>query len=783
MNNSLKKGSFNRFLGICLLALIGITQIHTAKASDQYDNLRQNWYDYLTGGNEFEPIGTELQAKVGEIASNALKYWNSMNKNEQRTSIWDDLNSQTIDKNCQNTYARLREMALAYRISGSSLKDNAALRHDIISALDWMYTHRYNENTKQEVNWWFWWFGIPPLLSDCTILMYEHLTPVQVSNYMKGIDLFCHLPMVHSGANRMWECKVIGMRGIIKKDSISIAAARDGMAGLFEYVTKGNGFYIDGSCIQHAAYAYTGGYGISLLQDMSEMMYLLSGSKWDTTNPSAQNVFKWVYDSFEPIMYKGGIMTMVQGREIARQSSQEHKVGHKVINAVLLLAQAASPADARAFKSMIKEWISKDSYRNYFTDTPLFQYTLAKNIMNDPGIAPRGDLISYRQYAGMDRAVVHRPGYSYGISMFSKRIANYEQINDENYKAWHAGSGMTYLYNELTQFDDNFWPTVNSYRLPGTTVVSNTTEPAGKRGTKNWVGGTDMLGKYGVTGMEYKSVSQTLTAKKSWFMFDDEIVALGAGITSTDNKPVETIIENRKLNRSGSNKLIINGKTISSSTGWSETLKDTKWAYLRGNEDRTSTGYVFPVQASINGLRERRTDNWNSVNKFGDTTQIVRNYLSLSFDHGANPINGTYSYILLPNKSNAQVKKYAGKPDITFLENSADAQGVRENSLKITGVNYWNNIEKRVDFISCNKKASVMVMESSEGDKNYLEISISDPTQSNSGTIDIELHQKALSIVANDPDIIVAQLNPVIKLSVNVKNSAGKAYKAKFSMK
>lgn len=35
-----------------------------------------------------------------------------------------------------------------------------------------------------------------------------------------------------------------------------------------------------------------------------------------------------------------------------------------------------------------------------------------------------------------------------------------------------------------------------------------------------------------VPGMFYESKDPVVSAKKSWFMFDDELVALGAGITN-----------------------------------------------------------------------------------------------------------------------------------------------------------------------------------------------------------------------------------------------------------
>jgi hyaluronate lyase len=66
-----------------------------------------------------------------------------------------------------------------------------------------------------------------------------------------------------------------------------------------------------------------------------------------------------------------------------------------------------------------------------------------------------------------------------------------------------------------------------------------------------------LLDKYGVSGMQLAYSTGTLTAKKSWFMFDNEIVALGAGITSTESAAIETTVENRRI--AGSNTLTVNG--------------------------------------------------------------------------------------------------------------------------------------------------------------------------------------------------------------------------------
>ena len=122
---------------------------------------------------------------------------------------------------------------------------------------------------------------------------------------------------------------------------------------------------------------------------------------------------------------------------------------------------------------------------------------------------------------------------------------------------------MTYIYNDdLTQYDRAYWSKVNYYRLAGTTVDTQKREKTsfaeGYTSTKDFVGGATN-GEYGTAAMylesyrnsdnaEYPIHNSTLEARKSWFMFDDEIVALGAGINAEDGYEVDAIVENRKSN-------------------------------------------------------------------------------------------------------------------------------------------------------------------------------------------------------------------------------------------
>lgn len=264
-------------------------------------------------------------------------------------------------------------------------------------------------------------------------------------------------------------------------------------------------------------------------------------------------------------------------------------------------------------------------------------------------------------------------------------------------------------------------------------------------------------------------------------MFDDEIVALGAGITSKSGRDIETIIENKKIN--GSNKLTINGSSKSQALGWSETLTGVSTIHIEGNTGTGSDiGYYFPNSVTIKGLREARTGQWYDIYKNGvidafRTTDITRNYLTLWQNHGSNPTGGSYSYVMLPNKSSDEVIQYQNNPNVTIITNTENLQAVKENTLNIVAANFWQDTLQTADIITSNRKASVMTVETDEG----IEVSVSDPTQVSGSPTQIEIARSANRVISCDSGITVTQLYPVIKFTVNVPGSKGKTFNIKFA--
>jgi hyaluronate lyase len=729
-------------------------------SADSFDDLRLRWRQMLIGGTSLDTTIPQIQSGLASINSTGKRNWSSLQTAAARQSLWTDIASTTVSADISSNYSRLNSLALAWATPGQSLYQDSGLLADLRSALNWMDGNRYNARVPQEYdNWYDWEIGAPVLLTNIAILLYDQLTADELSRFMAAIERFDSNPAimivntVSTGANRTDKCKIALLRGILVKDPNKISLAVADLSPVFAYVTSGDGFYIDGSFVQHTRHPYTGSYGLQLIADIADLLNLLSGSAFDVTDPARANVIRWVNDSFSPPLYEGAMMDMLRGRAISRNSSTDHVIGHSVIAALLRITQFASPGDATALRGSIKRWLLDDTSRDFAANLPLDLIGEANRILGD-GSIPAADLQSAsRVYASMDRVVHLRPTWAAGIAMHSTRIYNYESINNENLHGWHTGDGMTYFYNaDLTQFGDSFWPTVDPQRLPGTTVIAGSTARQSQTGGSNVVGGAS-ADEYSAVMMQLSPDGRQLSAKKSWFLFDDELVALGADIRSTAaGKTVETIVENRRVTSDPMFTADPNGA----------------WAHQAG------IGYYFPDGAPWQSLNQPHSGAWRDINAGGPALVLTSQYQTLWFDHGVLPAGASYSYILLPGKSADDTAAYALSPAVRIVENDAIVQAVSHTGLGITAANFWSAGGNTAAGITCDSVASVVVHQAS----GLIDIAVADPTQANNGVIHLEIATPASSVISNDDSVSVDQLSPTIRLSVSVKNAAGKSFQA-----
>jgi hyaluronate lyase len=801
--------------GIMLAALLS-AGLHGAAHADVYDDLRAKWIARPASAPPLAPDDPDVAMQQAATAA-APNYYTTLDQSAGRTSLWPDLPLGSVSANLTTSVSRLAAMMKSYNDPASPNYQVAAVRQAALGALDWLIANAYTATGTGYDNWYDWQIGTPQALNNLMMSWYADLTPVQVANVCAAIDHYMPDPtvraamdgsiaanaLVETGANRLDKALVAVLRGILGKDGGKIGAGRDAISAALPYVTTGDGNYVDGTFVQHTYVPYVGGYGTVLLNDINKLYYILDGSNWPISgDPNYGKPFEWAMNAYRPFIVDGAMMDNQRGRGIARQYSQDHVVGRNTVFSLAELAQVLPADQALQLKGLIKGWVRRDTTfgSSYFTPVPAspttmqtistYDIALVKAILADGSIPATPEAVEARVFPSGDRAVLRGDGFAYALSLFSPRISAFEYGNGENLRGWWTGVGMTTLHNaDLAQYSNDYWATVDPLRLAGTTTdrSGSGTPVAWKKyaNTKNVVGGAALL-QFATVAMEFALSGVTgtsLTGKKAWFLFGDRIVAVGAGIGSTNGVEIETIVDNRMLDADGDNALTVGDAVKPATPGWSEAMAATRWAHLAGNTATGSDiGYVFPDQPTVNALRETRTGAWRDVNTGGTTTAIGRSYLSLSLSHGSNPAAGSYTYIVLPNRSAAETAAFAAANPVAVIERSTTATAVRDGAQGVTGIVFWTDAAKTVSvagqpYLTSDRKAVVTIRQAGTD----VQLAVADPTQTNTGTINLELYKSATAVIGCDPGVTVTQQAPTIRLAVAVTAAAGKSFTCRFT--
>ena len=755
--------------------------------AEDYARIRRNWKESLIGTNLLqEDGGAEILAALNEEAQTAWDAYVYKEGDVCEGIPWKEDEGAKGNANIpyeddavefRPSVKKLLAMTKAYAAEGGALYKNEALLKDMIEILDYLCGKCFVPKSQTD-NWWTWEIGIQKDLIPALILIRDELNEEQIMKYTEALYFFQPDPFYEGAINtasthgkgyrkaqgaNIIDCSTtaVGL-GALREDNelVYLGIQASSQTFVIQEVEDSSkiaetgyksGFYPDGSYLDHISVPYLGAYGIEFMKGGVRIPALIAGTPWKYSEEVQKNLEYYIVEGFGNGMYKGMMLDCLKGRSVSRPQGSNKAAGREAMVIILQMVDSLSDEAKAQTLSALKCWLEEDpgfvESLKGAENVPIKQKAL--EILGDSSIESHVPAV-HKSYPLMDRAIHRTDDYLFAVSMYSERIQNSEIMNHENRFGWHQSNGMTYLYDGDKQYTENFWNTVNPLRLPGTTVVpvnigtgkpdsSGYAQGGDFLGTESWVGGSS-IGNYGISGMAFTGKNRgiagdasvtyapKLKGKKSWFMFDNEIVCLGAGITNEGMAlPVETTIENKKLNKDGENRFVVDGETenlpvkeadikelVDRSADVSGTVFDqVRWAHLEGNET-SGTGYYFPMEnTEIQARRGKTTGNWSDVGTFeGESTE---NYLELWIDHGKNPKNADYSYVLLPEKTAEETEAYAAAPQIAVLENNESVQAVYHQGLNMTGINFWNKNGGSVNDVTSSSAASVMLQESETG--------------------------------------------------------------------
>ncbi|MEJ1088531.1 polysaccharide lyase 8 family protein [Microbacterium sp. Mu-80] len=716
--------------------------------------LRERWIDALTSRrtiagapSRFTDAVATLDKGVSnllaQIAPTATRYFAPTDWSVGATDL-------ARSNQMRMNYVHLEKLATAWATPGSAHEGSAAVLDAVRAGLAHMHDSIYNPETEWWGNWWSWNIGAPRPLANTMALVHDELDQATIDRYCTALDHF--LPerdprlQLHpngvqesNGANRVDICQGVIVRAIVQPDPELLRDAVDALSPTWQYVTEGNGFFADGSFVQHSTIGYTGTYGLVLLGGLSKLFALLAGSEFDIVDPTRSNLTGVIEGSFAPLMFNGQMMDAVRGRAVARYELRSRDNGDELIEYTLRLAEAADPAVAARWRGLCRQWIESNDFSDIAASTNIGRRALVADLLASD-VTPQADATGPRFFPAMDRLVYRSSDASWAmcVAMCSNRIAWHEGTGAENMHGVKTSQGMTYLYlaNDDRHYDDHFWATSDLTAPAGTTVdlTPLAPNPEGEWGEQTpqneWTGGTT-LDDLAVTAMHLVAPGGTgLTARKAWFFQNDLVIALGSDIASASGGEVRTVVEHRNVGEQP-RALTVDGAAVVAA----QRIDRARWAHLDG-----VGGYVFlgGSPALLAGVAQREgrwTDNATKAN--ADTQALRRRqYATLALTHGSDAgDSATYAYALLPGADAARTAARADDLGARVLRNDADAQAVRLSSGVVCAA-VWR--AARVEKIDVGGPATLIVAPVPTG----VDISLSDPTQQQDA---VELTIKAIA--------------------------------------
>ena len=687
------------------------------------DVVKHNVLTFLTadGADRNDPFVSTALSKLNTKATTLLSTVNP-------DGSWSDLNYTQIPGDSWplgRHYDRILSMAKAYITPGQSLFGDISLKSAIERALAYGYKYIYPGVNKLG-NWWWWKIGVPRKLAP-TLLLLQGKVESQV--FTKELETLAYLigaaPGSSESQNTIWTTMNHLCYALLVNDSLWMRDKVVATMASAVVVTTTAGIKSDYSFHHHGPQLYTGGYGGEYAEDIAEYVLFTRGTSYQLPSTNFDTFITYVAEGVRWALYHNYFDPSVIGREVTRATEK----GTPGLAALLMLSQVPSPRQdefTAAAKKMLETWNFSVSVENSGLVTPVRNSAVAASW-------PTGD----KHFPRSDYSVHRRPGYYASVKMISARTKSAEKVNGEGLKSWFLSDGMTYVVKEGNEYyRNNVWPTLDWTRLPGTTVEQKSRTAGGYGfGSQTFVGGTHADG-YGVAAMDFAATkyqkgsndwtrsntvasASCLTAKKSYFFFDEEVVALGSDITCPSTNPVETIVMQWPLSTADA-PLSVDGIGKPSSPGWSETLSNITSAQADG------IGYYFPGGQTVNAKREIRSGKWSDLNLGESTTVYTNPILTLWYDHGTNPSGQSYRYAVLPGKSLEEMASYAASVPISILAHDGRVHAVKDHLLNAVGAVFWE--ADSVDKVTVDRPCILFYR--TEGD--VLTIAASDPTQATS---------------------------------------------------
>ncbi|WP_373135961.1 polysaccharide lyase 8 family protein [Phocaeicola plebeius] len=597
---------------------------------------------------------------------------------------------------------RLSDFVYAYTNEKNKYYQNEDLYQKIVKGLEYWY-----DVDSESDNWWHNQISEPQKLGVLLIQMRigkKQIPQELETKILKRIQETGGDPAKWTGANRTDIALHWIYRSCLTQNEADLKTAIDNVFNPVVYTTE-EGFQHDNSYFQHGEQLYIGGYGDEILKGVTQVASYALGTQYQLDKEKVELLSKFMRETYYRTVRGQNMSFDVVGRSVSRPGLLNKRTTATYAKRMIDI----DPTHADEYKAIIAR-LNRKQPADY-------QVTA-----------------SHTHYFRGDYSLHVRPQYNFDVRLASTRTKKCEYGNKENLKTYFMSDGCT----NITQTGDeyfNIFPVWNWCHIPGTTAPQLEKVPMdpkawGVLGTSTYAGGvSDSI--YGATAYAYMDTNPEVNtgAKKSWYFFDNEVVCLGAGIQSTSTYPVHTTV-NQCFLKGGI--LVDKGDKEETLANGSHTLQAPQWVL------HDKIGYFFPQKEEVFLTAQTQSGRWYDINTSKSKKEEKMDVFTLGINHGVGPKDGSYAYIVVPDKTSAQeMKAYQKKNAIEILSNNPKIQAVRNTKLNVWMVTFFEagTFKHKELSVTVDKPCVLMVKDINAKSAN---LHIADPGQTQS-PIQVEL--------------------------------------------
>ncbi|EOR94165.1 hypothetical protein ADIARSV_2660 [Arcticibacter svalbardensis MN12-7] len=597
----------------------------------------------------------------------------------------------------------LLNMAMAFKKPGQILYGSTVLKNQIKRGLLFWYNRKKQPFSD---NWFDNDIAIQSRLSKILILVKNDFStaPDWTDVLEFGCKKYLILPDNYATTNKgkltnaVWLARNLVHNGIIRKDIVPLQQGIDNMSmQLAVKSVNTEGVQRDNSYLVHGLQLYNSGYGNELIKEISYYMYLTRGVSLVGFSVAQVATLSNLLLKGDQWMIQGGSYDFsVTGRNISRKNNGSTGYLKMVLPRMQLVDTAGS-----------------------------IQYQkLLDHISDETGATP--SVLGNKYFFRADFMTHRAPNLYIGVKMTSKRTRGTEAMNSENLLANWLPFGATTIMRTGKEYF-NIFGAWDWTKIPGVTNPSVLVPfPEGKT-TNNtqkttFVGGVSD-GIYGVTGMDLSVVIDPtgiiadITAQKANFLFNNEMICLGAGISSSYSKAPTTTTLNQSYLKGD---VLVNENAVPKQES---TYNDVKSIY------HDNTGYVFRANTTVKMKTNSQSGNWYDINRGQANSKEKVDIFKLWLDHGKEPTDSSYEYVVLPNFTSKETTDYADNMPIETLSNTSSLQAVTHKKLHQTGAVFYEAGTIKIDptlSLTVDKPCILLI----NCNVNPIKVTASDPNQS-----------------------------------------------------